>query len=76
MTNGICLDTFKNFSQSRVLNNFLRILVGLVSYRDKDTANIESFIHNNEKEYIQNLEQLEIRQKDLNIQIKGTCTLL
>lgn len=74
MTNGICLDTFKNFSQSRVLNNFLRILV--VSYRDKDTANIESFIHNNEKEYIQNLEQLEIRQKDLNVQIKGTCTLL
>lgn len=74
MTNGICLDTFKNFSQSRVLNNFLRILV--VSCRDKDTANIESFIHNNEKEYIQNLEQLEIRQKDLNVQIKGTCTLL
>lgn len=74
MTNGICLDTFKNFSQSRVLNNFLRILV--VSYRDKDTANIESFIHNNEKEYIQNLEQLEIRQKDLNVQIKGTCTRL
>lgn len=74
MTNGICLDTFKNFWQSRVLNNFLRILV--VSYRDKDTANIESFIHNNEKEYIQNLEQLEIRQKDLNVQIKGTCTRL
>lgn len=74
MTNGICLDTFKNFSQSRVLNNFLRILV--VSYRDKDTANIESFIHNNEKEYIQNLEQLEIRQKDLNVQIKVTCTRL
>lgn len=74
MTNGICLDTFKNFSQSRVLNNFLRILV--VSYRDKDTANIESLIHNNEKGYIQNLEQLEIRQKDLNVQIKGTCTRL
>lgn len=74
MTNGICLDTFKNFSQSRVLNNFLRILV--VSYRDKDTANIESLIHNNEKGYIQNLEQLEIRQKDLNVEIKGTCTLL
>lgn len=74
MTNGICLDTFKNFWQSRVLNNFLRILV--VSYRDKDTANIESLIHNNEKGYIQNLEQLEIRQKDLNVQIKGTCTRL
>lgn len=74
MTNGICLDTFKNFSQSRVLNNFLRILV--VSCRDKDTANIESLIHNNEKGYIQNLEQLEIRQKDLNVQIKVTCTRL
>lgn len=74
MTNGICLDTFKNFWQSRVLNNFLRILV--VSYRDKDTANIESLIHNNEKGYIQNLEQLEIRQKDLNVQIKVTCTRL